>query len=133
MLPKTPVKPGDTWTIDPAKAFGGTGTLTLDADRGTMTGKLAKVYMKGDRQFATLEFAARAPIKSLGPDVGLIPKDGSVAELTLTVDACIDGTDPFSRTTGVITFRAEADVAGGTVQLVSETQKSETVELPPKK
>ena len=53
--------------------------------------------------------------------------------LAPTVDACIDGTDPFSRTTGVITFRAEANAAGGTVQLVSETQKSETVELPPKK
>jgi hypothetical protein len=133
MLPKTPVKVGDTWTIDATKAFGGTGKLALDADRGTMTGKLVKVYKKGGRQFATMEFVARAPIKSLGPDVGLRPKDGSVAELKLTVDACIDGTDPFSRTTGTITLRAEAEIPGGTVQLVSETQKSETVELAPKK
>jgi hypothetical protein len=133
MLPKTPVKPGDTWTIDATKAFGGTGKLALDADRGTMTGKLLKVYKKGDRQFATMEFAARAPIKSLGPDVGLIPKDGSVAELKLTVEACIDGSEPFSRTTGTVTLRAEADIPGGTVQLISETRKSETIELVPKK
>jgi hypothetical protein len=65
--------------------------------------------------------------------VGLSPKDGSVAEQRLTVDACIDGTDPFSRTTGTVTLRAEADIPGGTVQFVSETQKTETIELAPRK
>jgi hypothetical protein len=133
MIPDKPVKPGDTWKIDATKAFQGTGKVTLDADRGTMTGKLVKVYKKDDRQFATLEFTASAPIKSLGPDIALIPKDGSVAELKMTVDACIDGTDPFSRTNSRVSFRVEAAIPGGTIQLTSENQRTESIELVPKK
>jgi hypothetical protein len=134
MLPSTAVKPGDTWKVDPLKAFQGTGKLALDAEKGSMTGKFVKTYRKADRQFATMEFVSEAPIKSLGPDSGLTLKEGSVASLMLTVDACIDGTDPYSRTTGRVTFRVEGEGKGGTVVMIAETVKSETIELlPPKK
>ena len=133
MLPDKPIKVGGSWMIDATKAFQGTGQVMLDADRGTMTGKLVKTYQKDSRQFALLEFIASAPIKSLGPNVALMPKDGSVAELRLTVDACIDGTEPYSRTAGSTIFRVEADIPGGAIQLVSETHKTESIELVPKK
>jgi hypothetical protein len=133
MLPAGPVKPGESWKIDAGKAFQGTGKLLLDADHGTMTGKLVKTYKKDNRQFATLEFHATAPIKSLGPDSTLTPGEGSVAELKLTVDACIDGSDPFSRTTSRATFRVEAAADGGSVVLATETVRSETIERLPGK
>jgi hypothetical protein len=134
MLPTTAVKPGATWMLDPLKVFGGTGDLTLDTEKGTMTGKLVKAYRKHGRQFATIEYTAEAPIKSLGPDSGLTLKAGSVASLKLTVDVCVDGTDPYSHTAGQVTFRIEGEGKGGAVVLVTETVKSETIELvPPKK
>ena len=128
MLPKHAVKPGESWKIDPSKAFLGTGKLALDAERGSMTGKLVKSYEKSGRRYATMEFSGIAPVKSLGPDIGLIPKDGSVANLTMTVEACVDGTVPYSRTTGRIKFRVEAEINGGSVLLESDSQRNELIE-----
>jgi hypothetical protein len=97
MLPKAAVKPGESWKLDVApildNLFKGSAELEFHNAKATGTGKLAKAYMKGGRQFGELHYKLVVPLKSMGK----VPTqrkfdDGSKMTLELTMDVCIDGT-----------------------------------------
>ena len=93
MLPKKPVKAGDTWELDGkqvAKAFA--DDLKVDADKVKASGKLVKVYDKDKAKYGVIEYTIDLPVTGVlqeGRTADALP--GSQLTITLTVDACIDG------------------------------------------
>jgi hypothetical protein len=95
MLPKKAVKAGDTWDVDVkslSKMFG--EQMTVDEDKAKVTGKLVKLYDKDKAKWGVLEFTIDMPVKSVtvGPDTQADATAGSKLKITLTLDACVDGT-----------------------------------------
>lgn len=94
MLPKKPVKVGDTWEVD-LKAvenlFG--EEMSLDKDKMKATGKLVKVYDKDKAKFGVVEYTLDLPIASLNIMGQSVPATaGSKLKMTISLDGCIDGT-----------------------------------------
>ncbi len=93
-FPETPVKPGDSWKIDPKKALAGLSNdnIQIDIDKATATGKLTKTYKKDGATFGVFEVKAELPIKGLGPKTPVTVKPASTMSMTITGDGNIDGT-----------------------------------------
>jgi hypothetical protein len=134
MLPKTPVKPGDTWKVDPgeiAKAFGPTGPM-LAKDEVKAGGTLVKAYKKDGRQFGVIELVFEAPVTGLGEKSPLAVKDGKMT-LKITGDGCIDGTAPTGTSTGKLVFAVTGTAMGIDLKMLVEETESRTTELLPAK
>jgi hypothetical protein len=99
-LPGKPVKVGETWKVDVAKAAAdlAEGGMVIDEKASKADGKLVKVYDKDGAKFGVIEVKMDLSVTKIKPPVGdEIPlKDGSKVAIDLTIDACIDGT----KTTG---------------------------------
>jgi len=104
MMPKKPVKVGDTWEVDlkaVEKMFG--EEMVIDKDKSKVTGKLVKVYDKDKAKFGVIEYTIALPIASLAVMGQTLPTtDGSKLKVTLSVDGCIDGTVYGGTTTGKV-------------------------------
>ena len=134
MLPKTPVKPGDTWKIDPGeivKAFGTAGPV-LAKDEVKAGGTLMKTYKKDGRQFGVIELAFEAPVTGLGEKSPLAVKEGKMT-LKITGDGCIDGTAPTGTSTGKLVFAVTGTAMGVDLKMIVEETESRTTELLPAK
>jgi len=109
MLPGKAVRLNEEWKIPAAilaKAFGGEG-LTLDAEKSTASGKLVKAYKKDGRQFGVLVYRMKLEVKSATDDGKKIQfQPGSLLEMEVRGDACIDG----SSSTGLGTITARSRV-----------------------
>lgn len=95
MLPKKAVKVGDTWEVDAkalSKMFG--EEMSVDPDKAKVTGKLVKVYDKDKAKFGVIEFAILLPVTAVAVDKDnkVDATAGSKLKMTLTMDACVDGT-----------------------------------------
>jgi hypothetical protein len=95
ILPKKLVSVGESWKIDmkPIVAdLDNSGSLRFDPNRATGTGKLTKVYRQSTRQFGVMEIKLDLPIKAMMQgDKEVAADPGSKATMTITFDACIDG------------------------------------------
>lgn len=132
MLPGKPVKPGETWKIDPAKFVKSLEEIaTVDAEKAKMTGKLVKTYTKGGKQFGTLELQFDFPIKKLAGDAPAL-KTGAM-KMTTLMDLCIDGTVPGEQTKANISFGVQIEAMGVTADIKAEGVLTDTRELLPKK
>jgi hypothetical protein len=101
ILPKKPVKEGDTWTIDAAdiaKAFEkeAVQSVSVDKEKATGKGKLLRAYKEGDRQYGDLEIQLDVPLKGdfpLSPGQSAPIQPGSKITTKVRLNkACIDGT-----------------------------------------
>jgi hypothetical protein len=94
MLPKKPVKVGDTWELDGkqlAEVFG--DEMELDIKKVKGSGKLVKVYDKDGRKNGVIEMTLELPIvKMIGKGEEKAMGAGSFMKMELTMDGCIDGT-----------------------------------------
>jgi len=136
LLPGKPVKAGDTWKIDVSKlpGLGGNDSgLVVDAEASDLTGKLVKTEKKSGKQYGVLEFTGNIAIKSLGEKSPLKLKPGAKMGLKMTAEACIDGTDPSSKMTGLLSIKMEGDGGGISLSIVADGTIGETNELLPKK
>lgn len=96
LLPKKAVKVGETWKVDPKKVA---STMAKDfplvLEKSSVTGKLAKVYKKGNSQFGVIDVRIKLAVPKLGP----IPLQKPVFfDVTISLDTAIDG----SSTAGVL-------------------------------
>jgi len=95
-FPKEPVKVGGTWKVDVAKVAKELGDegMVVDPGKSSATGKLIKTYDKAGAKFGILELTLDMTVTTLkgggGPDIAL--KEGSKVTITMSADACIDGT-----------------------------------------
>lgn len=95
MLPKKAVKAGDTWEVDTkalSKMFG--EEMAVDESKAKVTGKLVKLYDKDKAKWGVLEFTIDLPVTAVTveKDVKVDATAGSKLKMTLTLDACVDGT-----------------------------------------
>lgn len=93
MLPKKPVKVGDTWAGDVAEVTKLVEALmTLDAGKTKVTGKLLKVYDKGGAKYGVIEYTLTLAVTGLSIPTGKSDAAaGSAMTFTITTDGCIDG------------------------------------------
>jgi hypothetical protein len=142
VLPKSPIKEKESWTIDMApivKDIAKEGEMELDADKATGTGTLLKAYKKDDKQFGRLKVELKLPLKQLGKGATKIVADqGSFVSMEANPDGCIDGTADVG--TVKSTFKMElkgsqSDGQGGKVGVTISvlTKAEETRKEPPKK
>lgn len=111
MLPKSAVKPGESWKLDVPpildNLFKGSAEMEFHDAKATGTGKLVKAYMKDGRQFGEIQYNLVVPLKTMGK----VPTqrtfdDGAKMTLDLTMDVCIDGTSEAG------TIRARMELVG---------------------
>ncbi|MEO2088195.1 MAG: hypothetical protein ABGY75_01685 [Gemmataceae bacterium] len=93
MIPKKPVKVGDTWSADPKEMVKLLeGQMGVDPDNTKVTGKLLKVYDQSGAKFGVLEFALNIAVTTLKTPMGVLNATaGSTLTFTITMDGCIDG------------------------------------------
>jgi hypothetical protein len=121
VLPKKPVAVGDTWDVN-VKEFlsdlGGEDTgKAFDLDKAKGTGKLAKAYKKGDKQFGVLEVELTTPLLAL-PGTEFKCEPGSKFTLKLSLDVCIDGSAEAGNLKGELKFVGTSKVKQGGMDLV---------------
>jgi hypothetical protein len=121
LLPKKPVKAGDTWALDPkaiAKGFQKNGGLELDVDKTKGEAKLVAVKEKDGHPIGTLQFKMSLAVKSAG---GLAYDTPAVMEMTVDLTTPIDG----SGTEGTMAMTGKMSGKG----TVTEMGQKFTVEM----
>lgn len=123
MLPKKPLKPGDSWKIeaDPlVKSIAKSSNMTLDKDMMEANGKLVKAYKVGDKQFGVIDLKITAPVASLGK---VKVKDGTMT-ITMNGDGCVDGSSAEGKST--MTMKLTVAGSGEGFELKGEVNAKET-------
>ncbi len=141
ILPKTAVKPGDTWKLDMGpivKDMAESGSLDADLAKVTGTGKLQKVYMKDGKQFGVMTFKLDVPVKSMGqPGAKMQFANAAKGIVDVALDACIDGTSEIGTMKTRMTISGTATMAllppGATVTLNLMVDSATTQREPAKK
>jgi hypothetical protein len=134
MLPKKPIKPGETWKIDPEeliRALGKDGA-TFAKDKVSAGGTLVKAYMKEGKQFGVLELVFEAPITGLGEKSQLTIKEGRLV-MKLTGDGCIDGTAATGKSIAKMSLGFTGTTMGIDLKAAVESTENRTMEMLPKK
>jgi hypothetical protein len=132
LLPGKAVKAGETWKVDGAKIaswFGPAGKAVVDADKSVINAKLVKTYQQDQKQFGVLEFDGELVVAAFGQNAAIKVKPGSKIGVKMTVDACIDGTDPAMKIDGTASVKLDAEVFGGPLTLEGGGPFTETREL----
>jgi len=97
MLPKKPVKVGESWTLDPSEIAKSFDDAKLDASRIKAEAKLVKVYDKDGKKFGVIDVDLKLPMADL-PGIKL---DGpTYLELKMSLDTAIDGSSTAGKMTG---------------------------------
>jgi hypothetical protein len=93
MLPKKPVKVGDTWTIDIKQAaadLAGDGAK-VDVAKSTATGKLLKVTDKNGQKHGSIQVDIVLAVTELKAEMAIPLKAGSKMTISVTLEGCLDG------------------------------------------
>lgn len=129
LLPKTAVKVGESWNVDPDAVRGLLSGLPfgIDAAKSKMTGKLVKAYTQDGKPWGSIAFDFALVIDPK-PTAG--PKGGSASgtiKITAALDAVIDGSAP----DGTMKMTINADVTGKEpgkeMKMTADTTRTKTV------
>jgi hypothetical protein len=136
VAPAKPVKPGDSWNLNPVevfKGYGGEGKVPLVFDKATMTAKLLKAQKRDGRVFGTIEFTAQLPVKEFGADKGYKLKPGTALAYTETIEGALDGAPAPSKSATAVSSKIQLDSDQASVIYAVETRTTVTTEPLPKK
>jgi hypothetical protein len=137
VAPQKPVKPGDSWNLDPTavfKGYGGEGQVPLSLDKGQMSGKLLKAVSRDGRLFGTVELTAQLPVKDVVGDTGYKLKPGTALQYTETIEGALDGTAAEQKRVSAVSSRIQMDSDQATVIYAVATRTAvTTAPLPLKK
>lgn len=134
LLPKGPVKAGDTWKPDIAKVLKALGDekLISDPEKSSMVCKLVSTSTKNGKVYGVVEIKAEIAIKGLEAKENITLKSGQMT-MTMTGNICLDGTDPTESSKDLMSFKIEAETKGISFVVDGKMEKNETKELLPKK
>ncbi len=141
-LPEQPVKAEEGWKLDMApivRLLDQSNDFEGDASKVRGTGKLVKVYPKGDRRFGRFLVHYEFPLKSTGSGKDKQETlDGSALTDDIDMDACIDGkflddTIHLSTETTISTTTVLKDGTTGKMVVVLKGEQVETDKEQPKK
>ncbi len=123
VLPKGPVKVGQSWKIEIAKiaaALSQQGEIAVDAAKSTGQGTLVKAYKKNGRQFGEMKFKMQMPLTSAGKGAQQLKfTAGAKIELDLTLDGCIDGSANAGQMKMKMTMSGTADAGAGALVMLN--------------
>lgn len=134
LLPKGPVKAGDTWKPDVAKFAKAISLEKLipDVEKSSAVCKLVSTSKKDGKLYGVVELKIEIAIKGLEGQENITVKSGQMS-MTMTGNICLDGTDPAESSKDLLNFKIEAETKGITFVVDGKTEKTETKELLPKK
>ncbi|MFL5339541.1 MAG: hypothetical protein ACJ8F7_05170 [Gemmataceae bacterium] len=116
MLPKKPVKVGETWKCDVdalIKGFGADMGSAVDPKKTTANGKLLKAYVKDDRQYGVVEVHMEVALTRMGKgDQAIKMVNGAVMRATVTLDGAIDGGREEGVMSAKLTIRGDGKITG---------------------
>jgi len=123
VLPKKPVREGESWTCDVQAILKGMGkdvSEGVDVAKVEAIGKLLKVYKKDGVPFGVIDVAISLPVKKFGSGPAAVKlDDGVVMKLKAKLDARIDGEATEGTMTTKMTMKGngKVDAGGGEVTL----------------
>jgi hypothetical protein len=97
LLPDKPVALNQTWDIKRAddlfkEMVDKDEEVELDLKNAKGTGKLTKVYKKGDMQWGVIEYKLTVPVKTIGSkEIKFKMDEGTNFTFSISMDTCIDG------------------------------------------
>ncbi|MBN9120728.1 MAG: hypothetical protein J0I06_16525 [Planctomycetes bacterium] len=136
VAPAKPVKPGETWNLNPVevfKGYGGEGKVPLVLDKATMSAKLLKAEKRNGRPFGAVELAAQLPVKEFGADKGYKLRPGTVLVYTETIEGALDGVPAPGKNVFAVSSKIQLDSEQATVIYAVETRTAVAAEPLPKK
>jgi hypothetical protein len=117
MLPKKPVRQGDSWSFDTAALLCDlekSAPMEFDAAKAKGSAKLLKAYQKDGKQFGIVEYRLEFPMKAFKMGEQKAPIDeGAVMLITARVDGCIDGSRSSNTAKLQMRMKGRAQVAQG--------------------
>lgn len=127
LLPNKPIKVNENWTIDSEKlaiAMGVTD-MTIDLAKSSAKGKLSKYYRKNDQSWGTLEFQIELRVTKLTSGFTTVTlRPVSQLSASLTLDACIDGSDMSYEATRITRGSIEGEASGLQMMMSLEGKSS---------
>lgn len=134
--PDKPVKPGESWNLNPEavfKGYGGEGKVPLALDKATMSGKLLKAEVRGGRAFGTVELSAQMPVKEVVADKGYKLKPGTALLYRELIEAPLDGAAGAEKRVSAVSSRIQLDSDQATVIYAVQTRTVVTLDPLPRK
>lgn len=128
LLPKTPVKLNEQWTLsrESLVEWVAQDGITVDPDASSVTAKLTKVYTSEGKQWGTLEVQMKMSVKAVG--AGGPPLTGLLS-LTQTIDCPIDGSSPETREVTKTTGDVKGTLPQGPLSIKGGDEHSHTVKV----
>jgi hypothetical protein len=116
-IPKRPLKPGETWTMDANKLVKSFSRdpqqFTIDAKTTKGEGKFVESYIYGGHTYGVYDMHIQFPLTQLVGPNRIDLKPGSKMDLRVLGDGNVDGREPNGILTMRITLRAFFDVPNG--------------------
>lgn len=136
IVPKNPVKTGDTWKCDVPKlieAFSKEG-MKIDAKKSTASAKLLRVYKKGTATYGVLDIVFDFIVTDFGNKAaGPMLAKPATMKISFNMDVCIDGSTSSGKADVTMDLRAVMKTKQGDMDLevnvVSKRTLKETNEL----
>lgn len=132
LMPKKPVKAGESWPIDLATGVKELeeGGLTIDKDKSKGTVTLTKVYDKNGSKFGVLDVKMELVVtKASGQGQDIPMKDGSKLTIEASLDGCIDGTTAGGMSKMKMTGDMAADFMGASLKFLLSGSKTGQTEV----
>jgi len=132
LLPKKPVKIGETWNIDTAlvaKSFESVVPFKLDVPKSKVTGKLLKVYTKDGKQYGSIETKLKFVVKEFkldGQEMELKPE--SFMEVTSVIEQCIDGSSHALDDKSTIKMDLVGEIPNGSLRIGATAKLTKKIE-----
>ncbi len=127
MVPKKPVKVGESWNPDKAVVLKGLAASfgsEIDASKSTVEAKLLRAYKRGDKQFGVLEFTFKLALTRLATITFDTP---ATFEVTMKLDTAIDGSSPALTMTGSTQLKGKGELEQGGAKLIVDLTETRSV------
>jgi hypothetical protein len=127
LLPKAPVRPGESWAVDPTlflQDLSKPDNVKLQTGKVTATGKLLRAYRKEGRQHGVIEVRIDVPITSfVSAGAEKVKVKASKLTVRMVADACIDGSSFAYRLKGTMEHDFEGTLVLSGTKLRSRFQR----------
>jgi hypothetical protein len=133
MFPDKPVKAGESWKVDLAKAVPDAPGMKFDREKGKGGGTLVRTEKRDGALFGVFELVLELPITEMGAKGQLELKPTSSVRNTVKAMGCIDGTNSTGKTVSKSVITIEGTAMGATIVVKAETNGTKTVTPFPEK
>lgn len=134
MFPDKPIKAGESWKMDLAKAVpDAPGGMKFDREKGTGGGTLVRTEKRDGAVFGAFKLVVDLPVTDLGGKAQIDLKPTSSIRNTVEAVGCIDGTSATGKTVSKSVIVIEGSAMGATISVKAETSGTKTVTPAPKK